>query len=445
MIDDILYFFNLKPEEVQSSAVSHYNNTTTYVDITLNRKPATCPHCGGAHVYAHGFALRLLKHPILYDTECIIRYHSRRFKCQYCKSTFFEYNPFAHPNTSYTLYTYQRIFKELKNPRITFKQVAIDVGLSITQIINLFDNLGIALRRPLPKVVCIDEFYDPKTGSGSYNCVFMDWSTGEVVDVISNRKKYYLQSYLQNIPKSERDKVEIISIDMWNPYRDIAKLYFKNAKIAVDSFHVIKNLNKALDDVRLKVMRKFDSKSNEYYLLNKFAWLIEMNYENIHYNKPKYNRKLRMSLNHHEILNMILKIDDELTQIHNFKEMYRYFNKHCPYEEGREKLAKLINAFKLSGIKELQKVSNMLSNWFDEIVNSLIRIEGRRVSNGPIESLNSRIRTILKNACGYRNFERERNRIFYCFNEKWIAKPQTKIRFIKRSMYQRGPYKKRKT
>ena len=48
----------------------------------------------------------------------------------------------------------------------------------------------------------------------------------------------------------------------------------------------------------------------------------------------------------------------------------------------------------------------------------------RRLSNGPIENINSQIKTIMKSTNGYKEFERLRRRIFYTLNRdtpiKWL-------------------------
>ena len=75
----------------------------------------------------------------------------------------------------------------------------------------------------------------------------------------------------------------------------------------------------------------------------------------------------------------------------------------------------------LSLIPEFIEVARTLSNWKKEIINSFIYIdEYRRISNGPIESMNSKIKLIIRNGNGYVNFNRERNRIMYCLNKKHI-------------------------
>ena len=55
--------------------------------------------------------------------------------------------------------------------------------------------------------------------------------------------------------------------------------------------------------------------------------------------------------------------------------------------------------------------------WKINIKNSFIRINGKRLSNGPMEGINSRIKTMMKSANGFRNFNRFRNRVIYSINK----------------------------
>ena len=47
-----------------------------------------------------------------------------------------------------------------------------------------------------------------------------------------------------------------------------------------------------------------------------------------------------------------------------------------------------------------------LEEWRNEIVNSFSYVNGKRVSNGPIEGRNSLIKKIIKLANGFSNFKR---------------------------------------
>ena len=70
-----------------------------------------------------------------------------------------------------------------------------------------------------------------------------------------------------------------------------------------------------------------------------------------------------------------------------------------------------------SGITGFISLSGTLINWFDEIFASFNLVYGRRISNEPVEGINSRIDKILSNACGYQNFARMRNRLVYSLNK----------------------------
>ena len=71
----------------------------------------------------------------------------------------------------------------------------------------------------------------------------------------------------------------------------------------------------------------------------------------------------------------------------------------------------------LYDIRELTRIARMLRHWKSEIINSFDRVNGQRISNGPIESVNSRIKVIKQNGNGYRNFERFKLRVLYSLND----------------------------
>ena len=251
----------------------------------------------------------------------------------------------------------------------------------------------------------------------------MDFLSKKIIYVYPSRRKDRLTSELSFIPKNERLNVKYVIIDMWDTYRDLARIYFPNCKIAVDSFHVIKHLNDAIDSIRLKVMKKFNKHTNTliqndiyYYMLKKYHFFFTMNFENI-FNGQTYIRKLKTRWTKHEIRNYLFSIDDDLKNAYILKERYREFNLTADYETCDQEFEELINDFLNSKHEEFRTFGKLLYHWKKEIKNSFIRYLGKRLSNGPIEGANSRIKTILKSANGYINFNRLRNRIMYSLNK----------------------------
>lgn len=154
------------------------------------------------------------------------------------------------------------------------------------------------------------------------------------------------------------------------------------------------------------------------------------------------NRRLNLYLNNVSTLDLLLKIDDELKYAYDLKERYLSFNKLKNKEFAAKQLNEIINEYKISGINEFIEVASTLKHWKEEIISSFSFYNNRKITNGPIESKNGTIRKILSNGNGYTNFQRERNRIFYCFNNQWIADPLLENIKIKRKSKPRGKYKK---
>ncbi len=100
-----------------------------------------------------------------------------------------------------------------------------------------------APRLTLPENLGIDEISSSMAKyGGSYLCVFVDNNNRTLNEILPNRSKVTLSKHFEMIPQSERDMVKYVTIDMWEPYRDVCKKYLRHCGIAVDPFHVIKHL-----------------------------------------------------------------------------------------------------------------------------------------------------------------------------------------------------------
>lgn len=130
-----------------------------------------------------------------------------------------------------------------------------------------------------------------------------------------------------------------------------------------------------------------------------------------------------------EIKKYLLSIDEDLAYAYYLKEEYRDFSRNADYDDCDEELNELIEKFLNSHIPEFREFGRLLNRWKQEIKNSFIRINGKRLSNSPIEGVNSRIKTIMKSSNGIRNFYRFRNRVVFGINKnvpiKYINKNES--------------------
>jgi len=125
--------------------------------------------------------------------------------------------------------------------------------------------------------------------------------------------------------------------------------------------------------------------------------------------------------------------------------MYINFNDTSILENAEDSLNKLIESFTSAKATEYIAIHKMLRNWKREIINSFtLDKNGYRINNSLIESKNSLIKKIMRNANGYRNFRRLRNRIIYCLNSDSYPSLQENKYKIPNAGYKRGKYNKQK-
>ena len=325
----------------------------------------------------------------------------------------------------------------------TVDSVAKTCLISSTTVQNIFDKYVNINRKPLPYILSIDECYNCNLFSDPYSCILFDFLNKKILDIIEDRSKNNLIRYFNKIKKEERNNVKYVCIDMYETYRDIAIHFFPAALICIDSFHVIKNLNDALDKVRRRVMNSYDTKTYEYYLLKKYHDLLFS--EAIEYDEKQKIKKARKWMNKMQIVQEMINIHPDLAASYNFVHLYQHFNKTATIEEAREKFVIYATTTMVANVPEFVPILNMLQTWEEYIINSFTRLEdGRRISNGPIEGFNSNFKKSMTVANGYANFWRFRNVIMYRYNKEFKLTPvKTKIAKIKRK--KRGKYNKKKT
>ena len=349
--------FNLKIKKIDTAK----RNNVLYCYITLENQKEKCPLCNSLPITKE-YINKKIKHSISNNNPCFIIYKARRFYCKTCKHTYYEINPFAMKNDKLSTYTIYAVLNDLKDHTVTFKNVAEKYNISKNSVINIFDNYIDVKRRPLPEVICIDEFYTSRRRQYKYACVFLDFLTKKIIYIYPSRRKDRLTSELSFIHKNERLNVKYVVIDMWDTYRDLASIYFPNCKVAVDSFHVIRHLNDAIDSIRIKTMKKYDNRTNKliqndiyYYMLKKFHFFFTMNFEKI-FNGETYIHKMKTKWTKHEIRNYLFSIDEDLKDAYYLKERYREFNLTADYETCDDELEELIDEFLNSKHEEFSKI-----------------------------------------------------------------------------------------
>ncbi len=397
---------------------SNLNHTIyLYLIKDVNLK---CDSCGSSNIKIKGTRKNKIRYSYGEFKNITIILNRRTYICEACGKSMTEKNPISINNSTTSISKELAIVNSLRDKTRTFSSVAKEYNVSVTYVQNLFDSWVDLRRLSLPTVLCIDEVYAKKLTRKSYCCVLYAPQIKSIVDILPSRHKFYLIDYFALIPEKEKNNVKYVSIDLWEPYKQMAHLCLPNAIICADSFHVIKHLCECFKKLRIKIMKEMEHLKHEnhnfYWLFKKYSYFLMKDYSEL----PNYIhvKHSKMCITKDQVLNTMFNLSPELKLAYELKEEYRTFNQIATIDNAKEWLDELIIKFKESKIKEYVEFWSLLENWHDEIINSFNRLNGNRISNGPMERVNRDIKTIFDISFGCRNFERTRNKIIFSINER---------------------------
>ena len=444
-IDFITVSLNLRPSQIKllNSAL---NDGILHIYISLNPEESDCPFCGGK-IKIHSYSQRTIHHSDICGHPSIIHWKRTRFVCKDCQKTFSEKNVFSPDNFSHSYTVLHTIAKDLKNPDLSYEYIATKNHISVSLVLLYADSFLHIPRLRLPENLGIDEISsDMAKYGGAYLCVMVDNNHRCLTEILPDRSKRSLSKFFESIPLSERSNVRFVTIDMWQPYKDVALKYLPNVTVSVDNFHVVKELCLCFTKFRVQIMNNCVYGSPEYYLLKHWHKLLETDEYDLDYNNPgKYNGFFRMNMNYRDLYNLLLDLNPNLTLAYQLKEKYRIFNRDATEDNCQQLFDDLVKEFTAAQLPCYEEFLTSLKNWRTEILNSFKRpYNEKKQSNALAENMNGRIKTMIGVANGYGNFERFRARALYCFNDRLMYSltqhiyPRNKREFKPRGKYQKN-------
>lgn len=370
------------------------NEKTITIFAQLRRKPHICPCCGQTSDTIHDYRMQKVKDIPAFGKLVSIEMRKRRYRCAHCNKRFFEKNSF--------LPRYYRMTNRLSAYVITklasecsFTSVAREVNLSVNTVIRVFDIVSHNLAH-LPTSLSIDEFKGDTSGE-KYQCILTDPVSKVVLDILPKRYSHYLANYFKQFPKNERDSVTYFVSDMWKPYSDIASVWLHNSTKIVDKYHWIRQVMWAFEAVRKHEQQKFGKSHRIYFKRSKTLLSKRFNF---------------LSDEEKQQVNVMLYTSVNLSTAHFFKKKFLDILDCDNRESAKSAMLIWITDAQNSGISQLEKAAATMQNWITGILNSF----DSSITNGFTEGCNNKIKVLKRNAYGYKNFKRFRNRILHMFS-----------------------------
>jgi len=229
-----------------------------------------------------------------------------------------------------------------------------------------------------------------------YVTIVSDQAAGTVLHVGDDRKKQGLKDWYDSLNEGQRGAIESISMDMWPAFINATLESIPGAedKIAFDKFHVAKYLGEAVDKVRRQEHKALMIEGYDDLKGSKYVWL---------YNPENMTRKHKMRFK------MLRESTLKTARAWAIKEMamslWHYVSKTWARKGWEQWLSWAVR----SRLKPIRNVARIIKEHLWGILNAIIL----KVSNGPAEGLNSRIKTIKVRSRGFRNKRRFANAIYF--------------------------------
>lgn len=139
----------------------------------------------------------------------------------------------------------------------SMSSIAEDTNVSLTNIMRILNYIHYT-KSSLPEVLSIDKFKG-NAETGKFQCIIVDGKKRKVLDILPDRSQKHLITYFKSFPRFQRYKVKFFICDMWNPYVELARIFFSNAKIIIDKYHLLDRLHGLLKDsiTRLSSLKGF--------------------------------------------------------------------------------------------------------------------------------------------------------------------------------------------
>jgi transposase len=388
----------------------HYTRTDYQggqILFTIHQEPETCrcSACGSRDLKSRGHVERRFRTVPIGTKATIVILPIPRVECSACGLVRQVEVGFADPRRTYTR-TFERYALELSR-RMTIRDVARHLGVG-WDLIKEIQKRDLSRRFAKPKLkhlkrIAIDEI---AVGKGHrYLTIVMDLEGGAVVFVGDGKGADALKPFWKRLQPSKA-KIEAVAMDMSAAYRSAVSTHLPKAKIVFDHFPIVKLFNEKLSELRRAVYREATEVMHKQ-ALKGTRWLLLKNPENLDEKKDEKKR-----------LEEALALNKPLATAYDMKEDLRRF-----WEQPGKRFATVfldgwIRRAEASGIKALQQMGKTLAAHRS----GLLTYYDVMITSGPMEGTNNKIKTMKRQAYGFRDQE--------FFKLKILAIHETKYELI---------------
>jgi transposase len=324
-----------------------------------------------------------------------LRYRPRRVDCPRC-GVRVEVVPWAEP--------WARVTTALANAvavlarELSWRGTARQYGLnwkSVATIVQRAVQYGRRHRqRPPVHTIGIDEVSRRK--GQVYLTVVYDLERRVLLWVGEDRTEDAVRKFFtEELGPRRCATLQVVCMDMWAAYATLVQTYASKAQILFDRFHIVKHLHEAVEAVRRSEMRRLSA--TERGPFKRSRWLLLKNPWNL-------------TSDQRERLSTLVRWNVPIVRAYYLKESFQLFWEYRQPARAEAHLQKWMHAAMRSRLEPFKRFVRMLRNHLDGIL-PWTRL---RLSNGAVEGMNNKIKSISHRSFGFRSAKHFIAAIYHC-------------------------------
>lgn len=370
--------------------------------IAQEKKKCRCSACGASEVTLRGTVTRRFRGLPMGSRPVTIVLPIPRVACHRCGVVRQVSVSFSQTRRSYTK-SFARYALELSR-LMTIKDVACHLGVS-WDVVKEIQKQDLQRRFARPKLkhlrqIAIDEISVGK--EHRYVTLVLDLQSGAVVHVGEGKGGDALTSFWKRL-RSSGAQLDAVATDMSPAYIDAVTTHVPHATLVFDRFHVIKLYNDKLSDLRRTLYRELTDTMQKS-ALKGVRWLLLKRPENLD-NSRREAERLEESLRLNEPLAIAYYLKEELNEVWEQDDR----------AAAEALLMDWIVYAESTGIAMLKGFARTLRfhaqgilAWYDY-----------PISTGPLEGTNNKIKTMKRQAYGFRDNEFFKLKIYALHETKY--------------------------
>lgn len=377
--------------DIQVENVDYFESKIVFHTI-YQPKNSSCPSCASQTYNHDGIKKRNLRMTPLGNKSAFLSLKIHRYKCCNCGQVWWPPIAFVKGKKRTTISFERYVIKMMQFATIKHVANFLDVSWGLIKNIHkayLKEKYKDVDLKSL-QYIGIDEFSILK--GHQYMTIFINLETGQIIHAVEGKSIECVTPFILQL-KEKAIQLKAIAMDMNAAYASATKKHLPDVDVVFDRFHVVALLNTAIDEIR----RDQQAKCNAVGLkaIKGMRFLLLSNYD-------KLNPKKQDSLD------CLLEVNKPIAIAHAMKEQIRLFWMRATLQEGCKFLGWWIIDAISTGIDELAKAGRTLLRHWQGLTNYF----KHKITNGKTEGINNKIKTMKRQAYGFRDMEYFKLRLY---------------------------------